>query len=60
MKRWGVVVLLLAQIALNAQDSLRAKATAQWRAYRFGLFIHWGVATCRDLRSRTRMRERAP
>jgi len=44
-----IVSLLALQVSFAAPDASRAAAIQQWRNYRFGLFIHWGVATGRDL-----------
>ena len=49
MRRIGLAVLLLAQLTLAAQDKTREAAIEQWRSYRVGLFVHWGVATGRNL-----------
>jgi len=46
MSRFGIALLLAAQISLSAQDKDREAAIEQWRAQRVGLFVHWGVATC--------------
>lgn len=49
MRAFAIAVLLLAQCALCAQNTSREAALEQWRSYRFGLFVHWGVATGRGL-----------
>lgn len=40
---------ILIPLAFFAQLADRDAATAEWRAHRAGLFVHWGVATGRDL-----------
>ena len=40
---------LLMALSLLAQSADRATAIEEWRAHRVGLFVHWGVATGRDL-----------
>jgi len=39
MSRLGIVLLLLTQISLSAQDQAREAAIEQWRAHRVGLFV---------------------
>lgn len=44
-----IAFLLAAKVVLPAQSKSREEAAAQWRAYRVGLFVHWGVASGRAL-----------
>ena len=46
MKR---LIIFFLPASFAAAYASRATVVQQWRSYRFGIFIHWGVATGRAL-----------